>query len=76
MGTADAVYDRSIRAIRERLDRAIQHGVHKLGIRTCPDGPVDHEAIKAVVHGRQIHLARRQLELRNIGEPFVLGAAA
>ena len=57
----------------DRLDGGIQHGVAELGIRARADRSADDLAIEAVVHERQMDLARRDLELNDVGEPFLVG---
>ena len=63
MGTAIKMDNGPVMALGYRLDSRIQHGVHKNGVWTRTDGPADHQTIEAVDHGRQVHLARRDLEL-------------
>ena len=55
------------------LDGCIQHGVDELGVRARADRPADDLAIEAVDHERQVDLARRDLELNDVGEPFLVG---
>ena len=57
----------------DRLDGGIQHGVDEFGVRARADRPADDLAIEAVVHERQMDLARRDLELNDVGEPFLVG---
>ena len=54
------------------LDGRIQPGVHQVGIWTRTDGPADCQTIEAVNHGREIHLASRYLELRDVSEPLLI----
>ena len=63
MGTAIGVHDGLVIAVGHRLDSSIQHGVHEIGVWTRADRPADNQAIEAVDHGRQVHLASRDLEL-------------
>lgn len=72
MGTAVEVHNRSIRTVCDYFDGSIQHGVYKLGVRTRAHEPTDHKPVEAVDHGRQIYLARRQVEFCDIGEPFLV----
>ena len=64
--------DRPFVATSHRFDGGIQHGIHKLCVRARSDGPADDHSIKAVDHWREIHFAGRDLELRDIGEPFLV----
>ena len=54
------------------LDGCIQHRVDQPSVRTGPSGPVDDHSIEAVDDGREVHLASRDLELRDVGEPFLV----
>ena len=66
--------DRPIIAVDYFLNSSVEHGVHKSGIWTCADGPADNQAIEAIDDGREVHLASRDLELRNVGKPLLIGS--
>ncbi|MCY1236450.1 hypothetical protein D9M72_491050 [compost metagenome] len=70
------MHNRPVAADVDRLDSGIQHRVHELRVRAHADRPTDHLAIEAVDHRRQIHLACRNLELRDVGEPFLVGSTS
>ena len=59
-------------AVSDRLDSGIQQGVHKLSIWARAKGPADDPSVEAVDHRRQVHLASRNLELRDAGEPLLV----
>lgn len=63
----------SVGCICHDLDGGIQHGVDQLSVRTGSAGPADHHSIEAVDDGREVHLASRDLELRDVREPFLVG---
>ena len=48
----------------------VEHGVHQLCVRSGSDGPAHHHAVEAVDHRRQVYLARRNVKLRDVGEPL------
>lgn len=48
----------------ERIERVVEHAIHPFCVRTCSYRPAHHFAIKTVDYGRQIDLARRQVELK------------
>src|SRR4029078_2646498 len=56
----------------DRLDSSIQHRVDEFGVWARADGPADDQAIDAIDHGGQVHLAGRDLEVRDVGEPLLV----
>lgn len=72
MGPAIRVNDRPAIAAGHRLNSGIQHSVHQVGVQTRADGPADNEAIEAVNYEREIHLSSGDLELRDVGKPFLI----
>lgn len=69
-----AVYHRFF-IFSERIECVVEHAIHPFGVRTCSYRPAHHFAIKTVDYGRQIDLARRQVELRNISQPLLIWVA-
>ncbi|MPN27915.1 hypothetical protein SDC9_175349 [bioreactor metagenome] len=63
----------SIACLCDGLDGCIQHGVDQLCIRTRADGPAHHHPVEAIDDRRQVDLACRDLELRDVGQPFLVG---
>ena len=59
------MHHRPIASCSELLDRGVQHRVDQLGVRPRADRPADNHSIETIDHGRQIHLASRDLELRD-----------
>jgi len=59
-------------AVSDRLDALIQHGIHKFGIGPRAYCPAHHKTIEAVDQRRQIHLAGRDLDFGNVGEPLLV----
>ena len=51
-------------------NRFIEHGVGKLCVGTCADGPTDNATVKAVDHGRQIHFSCGKRELGQVCQPL------
>jgi hypothetical protein len=66
------VNDGSGVAVSYRLDGCIQHRVDQFCIWMRPNGPADDQAIEAVDDGRKIHLAGRDLELGDVGQPLLV----
>ena len=74
MGAAIRMHDGLVVAATHRFDVRIQHRVHQFGIWARADRPTDDLAVETVDHGRHVHLARRDLELRDVGQPFLFGS--
>lgn len=72
MGSTIRVNNWPIVALGHRLDGCIEHRVDEFSVRARPDGPADDQAIEAVDDGRQVHLAGRDLELCDVGEPLLV----
>ncbi|MNF82705.1 hypothetical protein D3C84_650160 [compost metagenome] len=72
MSAAIGVNDRPFAVAGHRFDGDIQHRVNKIGVWTRADCPTDDQPIEAVNHGGQVHLAGRDLELRDVREPFLI----
>ena len=72
MGAAIGVHHGPVIAGSDGLDGGVQHRVDELGVRARADRPADDQAIEAIDHGRQVHLAGRDLELRDVGEPLLV----
>ncbi|MNE70755.1 hypothetical protein D3C80_1665750 [compost metagenome] len=72
MSATIGVNNRPFIVAGHRFDSGIQHRVHKLGVGTRADRPTDYLPIEAVDHGGQVHLAGRDLELRDVREPFLI----
>ena len=66
------MHHRPIAAGSHLVDGGVQHRVDQLGVRARTDRPADDHGIKAIDHERPIHLASRNLELRDVGEPFLV----
>ena len=73
MAAPIGVNHRPVSSFGHCLDGCIQHRVDQLGVRTGPNGPADDHSIEAVDDGREVHLASRDLELRDVREPFLVG---
>ena len=76
MAPAVRVHDGSVLAVCHLLDSRIQHRIDQLGVRTRAKRPAGHQPIEAVDHGREIHLASRDLELGDVGQPFLVGGCS
>ena len=63
----------SVAGFRHCLDGCIQHCVDQLSVRARANGSADNHAVEAIDDRRQVDLARRDLELRDIREPFLIG---
>ena len=63
----------SLSRFGHHLDGCIQHRVDRLGVRAGSNGPADDHFIETVDDGREVHLASRNLELRDVREPFLVG---
>ena len=59
----------------ERIECVIEHCIHQRRVRACTYRPAHNQAIKAVDNRRQIDFSSRKLELRNIGQPFLIWPA-
>jgi hypothetical protein len=64
--------DGPVVGIDHHLDGRIQHRVDALSVWMRPNGPADDQAIEAVDDGREVHLAGRDLELGDVGEPLLV----
>gem|GEM_PF-6646526 len=64
--------NRSAVAATDCFDGSIKHRVHEFGVWSRTDRPTDHEPIEAINNGRQIDLAGRNLELRDVCEPLFI----
>ena len=58
--------------ITEKRNSPIQHGVYGLSIGRRPNRPRGSHAVKAVDDGRQIYLARGNMEFSNICKPLLV----
>lgn len=63
----------SIAAGRDRLDGRIQHRVDDFGVWALTNRPAYERAVEAIDHEGEIPLTRRDLELREVGEPLLVG---
>ena len=54
------------------INGSIEHSVDEVGIGMAAYAPAHHHPIEAVDDRRQIDLARRDLELRNVGKPLLI----
>jgi len=72
MATTIAVYHWFIMFV-ERIECVIEHRIHQRRVRACSYRPAYNQAIKAVDNRRQIDFSSRKLELRNIGQPLLIG---
>lgn len=58
--------------MNHRLDSRIEHRVHELCVRVRADGPADDQPVGAIDDGREVYLAGRDLELRDVSEPLLV----
>ena len=73
MPSAVRVDYRPVSGIGHRFNGCIQHGVDQLSIRARANGPAHHHPVEAIDDRRQVQLARRYLELRDVRQPFLIG---
>jgi hypothetical protein len=72
VATTIGVNRRPVGGFRHRLNGGIQHRVDEFGIWAGSNGPAHHHPIEAIDDGRQVHLASRDLELRDVSEPLLI----
>lgn len=66
----------SVGCFRHRLYGGIQHGVDQFSVWARANGPAHHHPVEAIDDRRQVDLTRRYLELRDVGEPFLVGGCS
>lgn len=72
MGSTIGMDDWSLIPVGHGANGCIQHAVDETRIGLGSDGPADHHAVEAVDDGRKVHLARRDLELGDVCQPFYI----
>ena len=53
-------------AVSDGFYRCIKHGVHKIGVRSGPNGPTYDEAVEAINDRGKINFSRSDVELRDV----------